>query len=105
MTFLGILERFVTSCTTLSATPSKTISQHLGEAHHEETTDVGSDKKSVDNLTESLVECIDTKSQMDQRSSDGGGDCPSIVDVSKVYHDDQRLNGNTEMTQKQLFGD
>ncbi|KOX79727.1 Serendipity locus protein alpha [Melipona quadrifasciata] len=102
----GILERFVFSCTNLSATSSK--SHHVEKTQHD--TAEESDKKSVRRLTESLVECIGTQSEIttgkvDQCSTIGGGDGPSIVDISKTYDDTQRLSKNTEITQERLFGD
>ncbi|KAF3429749.1 hypothetical protein E2986_04976 [Frieseomelitta varia] len=99
----GIFERFVFSCTNLSATSSKS---HVEKTQH----DTAEDKKSVRCLTESLVECIETQSEittgkMDQCSAIGGGDGPSIVDIPKTYDDTQRLSKNTKITQERLFGD
>lgn len=105
MNLTGILERFVFSCTNLT-TSSK--SHHVEKTQHDTNTD-GSDKKSVRHLTE-LVECIENQSdmttgKMDQCSTIGGGDGPSIVNISKTYDDTQRLSNNTEITQERLFGD
>ncbi|KAK1122573.1 hypothetical protein K0M31_009018 [Melipona bicolor] len=102
----GILEKFVFSCTNLSATSSR--SHHVEKTQHD--TAEESDKKSVRRLTESLVECIGTQSEIttgkvDQCSTIGGGDGPSIVDIPKTYDDTQRLSKNTEITQERLFGD
>ncbi|KOC59148.1 Serendipity locus protein alpha [Habropoda laboriosa] len=105
----GILERFVTSCSTLNTTTPK--SHHVEKTQqYAAATDNESDKNSVRHLTESLVECIETQSGMTtakitQCSSIGGGDGPSIVEVSKTYEDVQRLSKNVEITQKRLFGD
>ena len=94
------------SCTNLSASSSK--SHHIEKTQHD--TAEEPDKKSVRCLTESLVECIETQSEittgkMDQCSAIGGGDGPSIVDIPKTYDNTQRLNKNTEITQERLFGD
>ncbi|XP_076758410.1 spitting Image isoform X2 [Xylocopa sonorina] len=107
MDLTGILERFVTSCTTLSATSSK--SHHMVKTQHDTIVD-GVDKKSVRRLTESLTECIKTQPEiatgkMDQCSTIGGGDGPSMVDISKGYAGAQRLSNSTELTQERLFGD
>ncbi|CAL7938357.1 unnamed protein product [Xylocopa violacea] len=107
MDLTGILERFVTSCTTLSATSSK--SHHVVKAQHDTVVD-GVDKKSVRRLTESLAECIKTQPEiatdkMDQCSTIGGGDGPSMVDISKSYASSQRLSNSAELTQERLFGD
>ncbi|XP_017889894.1 uncharacterized protein LOC108630862 isoform X1 [Ceratina calcarata] len=103
----SILERFVTSCSTSSTTFSK--SHHVEKPQSDAMVD-GSDKKSVKRLTDSLVECIEMQPEvatgkMDQCSTIGGGDGPSVVDVSKVYDDAQRLNNSTELTQERLFRD
>ncbi|CAK9794608.1 Serendipity locus protein alpha [Anthophora plagiata] len=108
MNLTGILERFLSSCSTLNTTTSK--SHHVEKAQQYAATDVEADKNSVKHLTESLVECIETQSEIttakiDQCSSIGGGDGPSIVDVTKTYEDVQRLSKNVEITQKRLFGD
>ncbi|XP_054004273.1 uncharacterized protein LOC128890089 isoform X1 [Hylaeus anthracinus] len=105
MNLTDILEKFVTSCTTLNASTSK--SKH--EKSQSNTPD-SSNKKSVTHLTEPLVQCMQTQPgiiahKMDQCSSIGGGDAPSIVEVSKNYNDGQRLEHSTEVTQKRLFGD
>ncbi|XP_043789084.1 uncharacterized protein LOC122713024 isoform X1 [Apis laboriosa] len=105
MNLTGILERFVFSCTNLTTTSK---SHHVEKSQHDTNTD-GSDKKSVRHLTE-LVECIENQSdmttgKMDQCSTIGGGDGPSIVNISKTYDDTQRLSNNTEITQERLFGD
>ncbi|XP_043600324.1 uncharacterized protein LOC122575448 [Bombus pyrosoma] len=107
MNLTGILERFVFSCTNLCTTSSKF--HHVEKTQHD-TIAEKSDKKSVRCLTESLVECIETQSEittgkMDQCSTIGGGDGPSIVDMSKSYDDTQHPNKSTEITQERLFGD
>ncbi|XP_076164701.1 spitting Image [Ptiloglossa arizonensis] len=104
MNLTGILEKFITSCTSLNASTSK--SQHEKMQNISST----SNKKSVAHLPDTLVECIETQSgittrKMDQCSSIGGGDGPSIIEASKNYNDAQRLNHSTEVMQKQLFGD
>ncbi|XP_034179709.2 spitting Image [Osmia lignaria lignaria] len=106
MNLTDILEKFVSSCTTLSTTGSK--SHYIDETQCD-TTANKSGQKSATNLTESLVECIGTRSRitskMNECSAIGGGDGPSIVDESKPYSNTQRSNNNTEITQKRLFGD
>nr|XP_033342722.1 serendipity locus protein alpha isoform X1 [Megalopta genalis] len=99
-----ILEKFVTSCATLNTTVSK--------SHSDKSQDDASNKskKSIARMTEPLVESIEIQSeittrQIDQCSSIGGGDGPSIVETSKSYGDVPRLNHAAEVTQKRLFGD
>ncbi|XP_078039263.1 spitting Image [Augochlora pura] len=81
-----ILEKFVTSCATLNTTVSK--------SHSDKSQDdaLNKSKKSIARMTEPLVESIETQSeisarQIDQCSSIGGGDGPSIVETSKNYSD------------------
>ncbi|XP_043265845.1 uncharacterized protein LOC122405283 [Colletes gigas] len=80
MNLTDILEKFVTSCTTLNTSMSK--------SQHEKTHDA-SNKKSIAHLTEPLVECMETNPgitrKMDQCSSIGGGDGPSVMEASKNY--------------------
>ncbi|OAD51930.1 Serendipity locus protein alpha [Eufriesea mexicana] len=107
MNLTGVLERFAVSYTNLTVSSSK--SHHVEKMQYDTIADA-SDKKSVRCLTESLVECIETQSEMtagkmDQCSTIGGGDGPSIVNISKTYDDARRLSNNTEMTQERLFGD
>lgn len=75
-----VLEKFISSCTTLSSIESKS---HRVDETQRDTAAGTSDQKSVTNLTESLVECIGSQSGMITRkvnecSSIGGGDGPSI---------------------------
>lgn len=91
-------------------TVSSSKSHHVEKTQYDTIADASDKKSSVRCLTESLVECIETQSEMtsgkmDQCSTIGGGDGPSIVNISKTYDDAQRLSNNTEMTQERLFGD
>ncbi|XP_076677393.1 spitting Image [Andrena cerasifolii] len=105
MNLTGILEKFVSSCTTLSAASPKL--QH--EKTEVDTIDA-SNKKSGTVLAEPLVECMETRSglptrKVDQCSSIGGGDAPSIMEGPKSYNDVRRLSHNSEVMAKRLFGD
>lgn len=104
--FLEILEKFVTTCTTLNSNASKS---HIDKQQQNNAIDTQS-KKSVASVTEPLVDSMKTESeittrQIDQCSSIGGGDGPSIKEPSKSYSNIQRLNHNTEVTKKILFSD
>ncbi|KZC11106.1 Serendipity locus protein alpha [Dufourea novaeangliae] len=101
----GILEKFVTSCATLNSNTSKACT----DKPQNDTADTSS-KKSVNNMTVPLMASLDNQSgittrKIDQCSSIGGGDGPSVVEVSKNCNDVQRLNYSTEITQNRLFGD
>ncbi|XP_076295000.1 spitting Image [Lasioglossum baleicum] len=102
-----ILEKFVTSCATLNGTTSKF---HSDKSQDDASDESNKSKKSIARMTEPLVESIETQSeittrQIDQCSSIGGGDGPSVVEASKSYSDVQRMNHTTEIPQKTLFGD
>ncbi|XP_031847326.1 spitting Image isoform X2 [Nomia melanderi] len=98
-----ILEKFVTTCTTLNSNASKS---HSDKQQQNNTTGV-ENKKSVSSVTinEPLVRPLKTESdvttrQIDQCSSIGGGDGPLIKETSKSYSNIQRLNHSTEVTEK-----
>lgn len=97
----------MSSCTTLSAASPKP--QH--EKTENDTIDGSkANKKSATALAEPLVECMETRSglaarKVDQCSSIGGGDAPSIMEGPKSYNDVRRLSDSSEVTPKRLFGD
>lgn len=104
MDLTEILEKFVTSCATLSTLSSSYHPEKEGDNLSRKT----SSKESIANLADAFARNIEVQpvvtrvSKMEEGAA--GGDGASVLEVSKGYGS-QNANNGIEIVQKQLFKD